>query len=308
MPRKVAVILVNWKSWPLTNRCIDSLLKSGPKPSLILVVDNESVLPPPRFSDTTVPVEVVRNKRNEGFAQACNQGIKRAMLDRPDFIWLLNNDTVIEPETLEALTHAMNHHPTAIACSPLIEFEDTSDDLWFAGGHVSPLTGRASHQKKKPLSTLPFRTQFLSGCSLFIRCAALPDVGNLRSEFFAYSEDEDWCNRAVEQGWDLLVVPTTTITHTVSGSGKKNIRGWGSEMRPPFIHYLMIRNGLWVIRLHSKSSFRRLLRLVIGVAVAGRFLGRNWTQLGSSRRHAIFRALIDGSFRQIAQTTRYRED
>jgi N-acetylglucosaminyl-diphospho-decaprenol L-rhamnosyltransferase len=67
---KFSVVTVNYRSWPFTLRCIDSLFATGYEDFEVVVVDNDQGAPP----QMTHPVRLIRNPENVGFARACNQG------------------------------------------------------------------------------------------------------------------------------------------------------------------------------------------------------------------------------------------
>ncbi|HEY6544385.1 MAG TPA: glycosyltransferase, partial [Dokdonella sp.] len=73
--RGATLILLAWNRWPMTRRCLDSLLATRPYAAEVIVVDNGSE-PDPRASlESTFPgVTVLRLDRNRGFAGGCNAG------------------------------------------------------------------------------------------------------------------------------------------------------------------------------------------------------------------------------------------
>ncbi len=102
----VAVIIVNWNGKDDTIACLESLSKLRVKPFTLLtvVVDNDS-------KDNSIPlirtrfpyVTVIDNQKNLGFTGGNNVGIRWALDQGTDFVWLLNNDTIVHPEALSGL-------------------------------------------------------------------------------------------------------------------------------------------------------------------------------------------------------------
>jgi len=93
---KFSVVTVNYKSWPYTLRCIDSLYATGYEGFEVVVVDNEGGEPP----QIPHPVRLIRNPENVGFARACNQGTQASGGEN---VLFLNPDTVVDGGFFESL-------------------------------------------------------------------------------------------------------------------------------------------------------------------------------------------------------------
>src|SRR5215211_6177255 len=99
-----SVLIVNYTSWPLSLRCIDSLQETRYDDFEIIVVDNDSVEPPELPSG----VRLIRNKENVGFASAHNRGIAASVGDP---IVLINPDTLVERGFFEHLEEFFSKNP-----------------------------------------------------------------------------------------------------------------------------------------------------------------------------------------------------
>src|SRR5215211_3208967 len=110
---KFSVIMVNYASWPLTLRCIESLQLTRYRDFEIFVVDNDSVKPP----ELPSWVRLIRNKENVGFARAHNRGIAASSGDP---IVLINPDTIVERDFFEHLEGFVSENPKAGICGPRI--------------------------------------------------------------------------------------------------------------------------------------------------------------------------------------------
>ena len=93
---KFSVLIVNYASWPLTLRCIESLDETGYGDFETVVVDNDSGEPP----ELPAGVRLIRNKENVGFARAHNRGIAAST---GDIVILINPDTVVEKDFFDNL-------------------------------------------------------------------------------------------------------------------------------------------------------------------------------------------------------------
>jgi len=85
---KFSVVIVNYASWPLTLRCVESLYETGYEDFEVVIVDNDRPEPP----EIPYPVRLIRNEENLGFAKACNQGIAAS---EGDLVVLINPDSVV---------------------------------------------------------------------------------------------------------------------------------------------------------------------------------------------------------------------
>jgi GT2 family glycosyltransferase len=98
---------------------------------------------------------------------------------------------------------------------------------------------------------------------MFMRISTLKDVGIFDNNFFAYSEDFDWCLRAGYLGLRLRYVPSATLRHKVSATfNKTRLRRSGGTSSPLAI-YLATRNRMYIIRKHAKSGTQFLTAFLI---------------------------------------------
>ena len=100
---KVAVIVVNWKKYDITSSCIESILNSTNSNFKIILVDNESDNKKVKNFKYKNEIEIIQNKKNEGFSKANNIGIDYALKNKFDYTILINNDTIVEKNLIEVL-------------------------------------------------------------------------------------------------------------------------------------------------------------------------------------------------------------
>lgn len=261
----VCAVVLNWNGAERTLACVRSLA-SLHEPSLaVVVVDNGSRDGSVAFLRERLPeVELLRADRNRGFAAGSNLGIARARELGAAWIWLLNNDALVRPGALAALLRRAAEDERAGAIGARL-LGGGEGPVW-GGGRVSFLTGLPRHLRAP--SEEPC-LQYLQGASLFLRRAALDEVGDLDEGFFLYWEDTDLCFRLRRAGWRLAVAADAEIDHPSYGS-------------------LALRSPSWDRHFTSSSVrfFRRHARVPavpIAVSVAGRIarraLGREWANV-----------------------------
>ncbi len=192
----------------------------------VIVVDNASIDGSADMVATEFPqVRLIRNADNVGFARGNNIGIA-ASTGR--YVLLLNSDTVVPPGTLAGLIEFMDAHPQAGACSPRLLQPDGAPQAYAYGQDPSPgyLLRRTFNRLvlHRPLHDWGvakiIEVEWVSGACLLARRAAIEQVGGLDEAMFMYFEDNDWCRRVRQAGWQIYYVPTLAIIH-IGGAGLK---------------------------------------------------------------------------------------
>ena len=170
---------------------------------------------------------VIQNDSNVGFAAGSNQGIERAISDGVDFVLLINNDTVFEPDLVARLVSAARSNGLQLV-SPLILATDPPDSIWYSGGTLSRTALVARHRYEgRDRSAAPkvlTPTPFGSGCCLLIEPDVFRRVGLLDPIYFVYFEDADFAVRVGEAGLTYWMDPRAVLTHKASSltGGKRS--------------------------------------------------------------------------------------
>ena len=243
---KLAIILVNYNGKKYNSACIDSILQSNTQGELlILVVDNAS---------TDGSVELLRKQYKEldknrieyicldlnyGFAAANNRGIERAAELGADYVLLLNNDTEIAPDMLEQLELCAARHPGSMI-APKIYYSDERNRIWAAGGSVSRIIRKVSHDGLDQIDNGQFeeerKIEFATGCCLLLPMKVIDKAGLLNEKFFLYYEDTEYSFRLRKMGIEICYCPKARVYHKVGGSSM------GAQS--PLCAYYISRNWL----------------------------------------------------------------
>ena len=170
-------------------------------------------------------VELVRAGVNLGFAGGNNVGIRRALDRGAEWVLLVNNDALVEPGLVEALSAAAAARPDAgvLACKVL--FAD-SDRLWYAGAGFDPILGRSRHEGfgEPDAPGALADTRRATGAAMAVSRAAIEAAGLLDEELFLYAEDLEWSLRIAEAGFAVVYVPEARVRHRVSAaSGRRRL-------------------------------------------------------------------------------------
>lgn len=294
----VAVVIVNYRTPALALDALAAVARERTAlPDLrAIVVDGgsgdgsaESIaqgIADPRFVGWAEPLAL---PINGGFGWANNQAILRLLQGThpPDYIHLLNPDTVIEPGAIARLAAVLDAHPRCGAVgSQLIEadgrpvgsaFHDASvrDEL-FRGLKMGGLKARLGG---KPWSAeMPAgEIDWVTGASVMFRSAALREAGLFDTGFFLYFEEVELMVRLRRHGWTIRHEPASRVAH-VGGAATGVNATREADVRPP-------------LPLFWYEARRRYLTLTLG---RGRAL---LASLGFLAGHAVHRVRGSGGIR-----------
>ena len=224
-----AAVVVNYNAGTALIGCVTSLLAQEPAPELV-VVDNAS-------TDGSVDglrrahpgVRVVHAGGNLGYARASNLGIAATVAP---VVAVLNPDTVLRPGTGAALSRRFAAEADLGAAGPRLCNPDGTvypsarrvPGLVDAVGHGllffvwqdNPFTARYRETGADP--DRPRDVDWVSGAAVWLRRAALDDVGGWDERYFMYVEDVDLCWRLRRAGWRVAYEPGGTVTHLLGVS------------------------------------------------------------------------------------------
>lgn len=256
----IGVIILNWNGKKDTLACLTSLQKQTFSKFTTIVVDNGSIDDSTHQIATQFPhVILMKMGKNLGFAEGNNKGIEKALTLNCDAIFLLNNDTELDPECLEKLAAFSNDYPDAIIGCRLCQFDqrNTYDHIggfWNAARANFDLIGanELTSQEKYPSG---MSLDFVCGAALFAKRHLWEKVGFLEPKFFLIWEESDFCHRARHLGYTVRYCHEAIVYHKVSASfvGGK-----------PHSHYFWWRNRLlYIKRNFTKKIYRKLLFSIV---------------------------------------------
>lgn len=212
---RVTVVVLNWNGWRDTLGCLASLQTLvDPQPD-ILLIDNRSTDDSVRQVRQSYPaLRIVVNDVNLGFGGGCNVGLREALASDCEYVWLINNDARVLPDTLEKMLEVADRRPAVGAVGSVIRNVDKAQtvQVW-GGGQVNMCLGRSR------LLLQPGQLDFVSGASMLIRTEALRSVGLFdEARYFMYWEDTDLSFRMRKQGWELVASSASQVFHIGSAS------------------------------------------------------------------------------------------
>jgi hypothetical protein len=250
----LAIILVNWNSYELTKRCLLSLKKVSYSHARIYLVDNGSKDGSgAKLRKEFTALTFIQNQENLGFTGGNNIAINQALFDGNELIMLLNNDTEVEHDFIEPLVKRLKDNSRLAAVQPLILDLNDRQKIWNAGGDFNRFFGLAKTRLEgkgiESLTDFNPNTGWITGCCVLTRSSVLNEIGNLNNKFFAYHEDVDWSIRMIKAGYSLGIVYESVIYHLSMATLRSDTKGKEGFLSP-FMHYLHVRNHLYLIRIH----------------------------------------------------------
>lgn len=245
----VAIVVLNFNGEACLPLLLESLQSLSYESRMIIIVDNDSQDDSFAVAKKALPEGIfLQNSENLGFAAGMNVGIREALKRSAQYVWLLNNDATVAPDTLSKLISFCESREDVGAVSPRIMTPEGQP--WFTGGKISFLRMRASHVAGTSDET-PYESEYLSGCALFIPSPVLRSVGLLDERYFLYYEDADLSFRITKAKKKLFVVPEALVWHAEL-----------SETRTPAKLYHLVYSGLLFFHTHSPLWFRPILAVI----------------------------------------------
>lgn len=250
----VGVVVINFRTPELVKNCLAAL---GPdleaNDARVAIVDNFSNDgSAEKIAEWLMTGELwksrvflIRSPSNEGFSGGNNIGIKA--FDAAHYL-LLNSDTLARPGALKAMVNASENRKDAGIIAPRLEDEDGTPQISCFRFH-SPLSEFLAAAETAPLDKLfhfavvpipvsnhSIACDWASFACVFIKRAALDDVGLMDEGYFMYFEDADYCRALKKHGWRVVYEPAARIVHLRGGSSpvKSSMQ---AKKRPPAYYY-----------------------------------------------------------------------
>lgn len=210
------------------------------------------------LSRTNARIIVVDTSENLGFAGGCNLGMRIALTD-PDthYFWLLNNDTVVAPDSLVRLADRATSRPDHGLIGSALLYYHRPDIVQGLGGWMNVARGYSEHiDFGQPVAHMPTeaevesRMSYVMGASMLVRRDVFEQTGGMSERYFLYFEEPDWARR-LPPGVGQGVCLASRVYHKEGGS-----IGTSSTARPSdtSIYYLTV-NVLRFYWRYERSRF-----------------------------------------------------
>jgi len=291
---RVLTVVLSWNSKKYIGECLDSLKKN--KAEIILVEGGSTdgsleylkdlIKGSPFILERGPLLNLIEiHNKNLGYAGGNNVGLRYALEQKADFVWIVNPDIVVDINALEeAMKVMIKDEKIAVVGSkvyfaPGFEFhkdryikKQQGKILWYAGGENDWKNVYAVHygmnEEDKGQFDVEKEVEFATGSSMLFRCSALRQVGIIDEKYFLYYEENDLCQRLKKAGWKLMYAPKSVVWHKV---------GQATGIGTPLADYYIARNRMlfglrWAPTLTKFALFRESIKLL--------FSGRSWQKRG----------------------------
>jgi N-acetylglucosaminyl-diphospho-decaprenol L-rhamnosyltransferase len=248
---RLLIVIVNYRSAPLAIDCLRSL-----RAEVTAIPDVRVVVTDGASPDDSVPqlrqaiadnawggwISLQPLPKNGGFAYGNNEAIRPALAggDPPDYVLLLNPDTVVRLGAIGALLQFMDANPGVGIAGSRLEDPDGTPQRSAFRFHSAPaefentfrlgLVSRLMHDRvvAPDVPQAACQMDWVSGASMIVRRKVFEDVGLLDERYFMYFEETDFCLRAKRAGWTCWYVPASRVVHLVG-----QCSGVTDKMQPP---------------------------------------------------------------------------
>jgi GT2 family glycosyltransferase len=269
----VSVVVVTWNGRHYLDGCLGALRRQTHRHHEVVLVDNGSTDDSVEFVRERYPeVRLLQSERNLGFVGGNLLGLRQA---RGDWLALLNNDTVVEPDWLAALLDAARPSDVAGATGKVFALDEPERCI-FTVPLIDRHTGRAIWTNAEFGVT---EAHYLSGNNMLVKRRVLDEVGPLDPDYYSYYEETDWCARMIRAGYRLMYTPHARLRHKELGSTRLERH-----------RYFMERNHLrFVLKNFDADFLARFLPLYL--AQFARHYWRGDDGFGTPMRPIMRRAL-----------------
>jgi GT2 family glycosyltransferase len=274
----VYCIVLNWNGWQDTLACLESLIGQDYPRLVVVVVDNcspdDSVA---RIKQAYPSVRLIEAGANLGFSGGNNVGIRLALDEGADFVWLLNNDTIAPGDTASKLVGKALAEPQAGEIGTVLHDMHSPGKVQAWGGAV--LYPWPFYSARLVTTEREFgQNTALMAASVLLRREALMQAGLLDETFFMYYEDSDLSFRIRKAGWKLVVAEDTAVLHK---------EGASLAVQSPLRVRYSTASVLRFMRKHAR--FPMLTQTAFSVAIAlNQIRKMDWVRL-----RAVLRGIAD---------------
>ena len=233
--KRVTIVTVLHNSAQVIEKC----LKSIPEGVMVYVVDNASTDNCAEIAQIARPsAKIIKSAENLGFGRGNNLALAKV---QTEFAFVLNPDTVMQPDTIDKLLEAADRYDDAAIIAPTMFFED---------GKIQKTYKNSVFQREKTKSTYvkpegDLCADCLSGAAMLLRMNLFKKIGFFDPKIFLFYEDDDICLKAKNAGYSLIITPDATLVHLMGKSS------------PPSYKYIYIKNWhiMWS-RLYLEKKYK----------------------------------------------------
>lgn len=228
---------------------------------------------------------IVKAEENKGFAAANNIALRyiEKFGSLNDFIWLLNNDTIIDADTIGQLQVELIKNiegaEKVLFGTPLMEYYEPQKTQ-AVGGKYNKITGITSHlgekiRIKRDLIIDVFAVDYPIGASMIISSNYLKKIGLMNEEYFLFFEELDWAERTKKNGGSVHILSVFTVYHKQG----KSTKSYRNKQKSEFIDLLSLKNRLLFCKRYYKKHLWSVKLFILSVTVFRRLISGNFNRI-----------------------------
>jgi GT2 family glycosyltransferase len=223
-----SLIILTYNCLRYTQACLLSISQHSPDCEVI-VVDNASSDGTPAYLAEQAGLKLILNPENKGYAAGNNQGLA---VSQGQFLLLLNNDVIVTPRWLEHMHAHFEKHPRLGILGPRTNCISGAQqlDLNYDPWDIASINAVAE-QRARHFSGQLSKTQRVAGFAMLLRREVYQAIGGLDEQFGTGNfEDDDYCQRALQAGYEIGIAEDAFIHHFGSVSFLENGIDYKAQM------------------------------------------------------------------------------
>lgn len=233
----ISIIIVSFNTQEILKKCIEAIYDNSISSIFeIIVVDNASSDGSVAMIESQFPeIRLIKNSQNLMFSKANNQGVK---ISRGSYVLLLNSDAFINFDTIQRMADFMELNKNVAAIGPrVLNFDGTLQSKGYPNygiaHHFYLLFGLSRLPKRLKQFLFPYycweqgdslEVGIISGCCMLVRRSAWDAIGGLWEKLYFYGEEIEWCQRAINAGYQIWYLGTEDVTHLGGASTSPNFQ------------------------------------------------------------------------------------
>jgi N-acetylglucosaminyl-diphospho-decaprenol L-rhamnosyltransferase len=257
-----SIVLVCWNNKGYLEPCLQSLYEGGPSSSFdIVVVDNGSTDGSQEMLGNRFPqIKIIQNDHNAGLGKASNQGIEAT---KGRYVLLLNNDTVVNGPSLDAMVEFLNKNPrVGVVGGQLLNPDGSVQSCYNDFPTLREEFLIATRLGEFLWNGYPAvvddgevrSVSWLGSACLMLRREALDQVGLLDEQYFIYGDEADLQYRLKKAGWHIFYLPHATTIHF----GGRSMNRWARRK-------MVYRGKMLFFQKHYGPFRTGILRMMFAV-------------------------------------------
>jgi GT2 family glycosyltransferase len=284
----VVIVILNTNRCQDTLECLASIQQNTYSNYHVIVLDNNSTDGSVQAIQDEFPdTQIIELAENLGYAGNNNVGIRAALNQDADWVFVLNEDTILDPGCLSHLVIVGESSSIVGIVGPMVYHHDEPDVIQSAGGLLGPNWDSIHLAKDEPDQgqfTDPHRVEWISGCGIMVRRDVIEEVGMIDARFFYFWEETEWCVRAGKAGWQIVHVPKAKLWH----------KGVQRDYDPkPSLLYYSTRNHLFMLSKHRAPLRAWILAWFTIIRTLTSWTIKPKWRSKRSHRDAMWRGIVD---------------